>query len=472
MNSICFRAIPSVDVCMEMLLSADGTLADVPRTCLRDAVSTYWDERRSDIRRGAISAPELLTLENNRAGLLRFVRKKLSPNFKRVLNATGVVVHTNLGRSVLSEDARKAVARAASGYCNLELDMGTGTRGSRYGLVEDMLCKLTGAEAAIVVNNNAAAVMLMLDTFCRAGEVVVSRGELVEIGGSFRMPDIMKKSGAVLREVGATNRTRLNDYREAINENTCALMRVHTSNFRIVGFHSSVDLSQLVTLAHDNGLLLIEDLGSGSLIPLHVQGLPDEPSVPSVVSAGVDLVSFSGDKVLGGPQAGIIVGRKELVAKLSSNQLTRALRCDKLCLSALEATLRQYFDPDKAMRNIPTLRCITMAPGELAGKARALARRVKAHASDACRVSIRDGVSRVGGGAFPQYDLPTKLVCLSSSTVDAMTVKMRFLKAETPLVGRIEDDTFCLDVRTLEREELPLVAHLVESVFSMTKEQG
>lgn len=472
MNSACFRAIPSADVCMEMLLDADATLAGLPRASLRDAVSAYWDERRNGIRRGVIADPEALTLESNRAGLLRFVREKLSPNFKRVLNATGVVVHTNLGRSVLSEDARKAVALAAGGYCNLELDMETGARGSRNDLVEDMLRRLTGAEAAVVVNNNAAAVMLMLDTFCHAGEVVVSRGELVEIGGSFRIPDIMKKSGAVLREVGATNRTRLSDYREAVNESTRALMRVHTSNFRMVGFHSSVDLSDLAALAHEKGLLLIEDLGSGSLIPLHVRGLPDEPSVPSVVSAGVDLVSFSGDKVLGGPQAGIIVGRKELVARLKKNQLMRALRCDKLCLSALEATLRPYFDPDRAMRTIPTLRCIAMLPGEIAGRARSLARRLKAHCGGACRVSIRDGVSRVGGGAFPQYDLPTKLVCLSSATLDAMTVKMRFLKAGTPLIGRIEDDAFCLDVRTLEREDFSLVAHLAGSVFSMTNEEG
>jgi len=357
------------------------------------------------------------------------------------------------------------VALAARGYCNLELNLGTGGRGSRYELVEKLICRLSGAEAALVVNNNAAAVLLMLDGFCKGGEAIVSRGELVEIGGSFRIPEVMEKSGAQLREVGATNRTHLRDYAAAINENTRALLRVHTSNYRIVGFHAAVPLPELAALAHERGLPLFEDLGSGSFMDFSPYGLPNEPTVPSVLADGADLVTFSGDKVLGGPQAGIIAGRREMVDALKRDPLTRALRCDKLCLAALEATLRLYLDPDKARERIPTLRRICLRPEELAKRARALAARLRKALGEACAVSVRPAVSRVGGGAFPQYDLPTSLVCLKPARISATAPKNALLDTAPPLLGRLEGNHFCLDPRTLENNEYPLLLHALQTAL-------
>ena len=451
-----FRAIPSVDASIAALHRADPALADgiqTPHPLVRDLVTDFWDKKREDIRSGKCADAALLGLESQLAELMAHVHRGLRPRFCAAINATGVVVHTNMGRSVLADEARKAVQTAAAGYCNLELDMTTGGRGSRHALVEELICRVTGAEAALVVNNNAAAVLLVLDTFCKGGEVVVSRGELVEIGGSFRIPEVMEKSGATLREVGATNRTHLRDYRAAINENTRALMRVHTSNFRIVGFHAAVGLAELAELAKEHGLPLIEDLGSGSLLDFSTCGLPNEPTVPSVLAQGADIATFSGDKVLGGPQAGIITGRKNMVDKLKGNPLTRALRCDKLCLSALEATLRLYLDPETARRRVPTLRMITRTPEELARAARTLANRLRKSLNaqaPVCKVSLQADVSRVGGGAFPQYDLPTTLVCLRPAHCSATALKGALLKTDPPLVGRLENDAFCLDPRTLE----------------------
>lgn len=450
MNNL-FRAIPAVDLCLEALTAADPGLAQAPRALLRELIAAFWEQRREDIRAGRCREAAALGLEAQLPALLAHARSGARPRLRPVLNATGVVIHTNMGRSVLAQEAQAAVALAAQGYCNLELDLRTGGRGSRYDLVEGLICRLSGAEAALVVNNNAAAVLLALDTFCKGGEVIVSRGELVEIGGSFRIPEVMEKSGAQLREVGATNRTHLRDYAAAINENTRALMRVHTSNYRIVGFHSAVPLPELAALARERNLPLIEDLGSGSFMDFSPCGLPHEPTVPFVLAQGADLATFSGDKALGGPQAGIIAGRKDLVAALKSNPLTRALRCDKLCLAALEATLRLYLDPEKARERIPTLRGIARPPRELARDARALAARLRKHLGQACRVTLRPDVSRVGGGAFPQCDLPTTLVCLKPAAMSATALKTALLGADPPLLGRLEEESFCLDPRTLER---------------------
>ena len=372
-----FRAIPAVEASLNALLDVDPTLEAAPRPLLRTAVTEFWDALREDIRQGRVTRPADLALDANLSALLAHVRRALLPRLRPVLNATGVVVHTNMGRSVLATAAQEAVRQAAAGYCSLELDLATGGRGSRHSLVEDLLCRLTGAEAALVVNNNAAAVLLVLDTCCKGGEVIVSRGELVEIGGSFRIPEVMEKSGARLREVGATNRTHLRDYAAAITGETRALMRVHTSNYRIVGFHSAVPLAELAALAHERGLPLIEDLGSGSFTDFSPCGLPNEPTVPAVVAQGADLATFSGDKVLGGPQAGVIVGRADMVAALKRNPLTRALRCDKLCLAALEATLRLYLEPETALRQIPTLRMITCPPQALSRAAGVLAAKLR-----------------------------------------------------------------------------------------------
>ena len=457
-----FSAIPSIDICKKVLIDADEHIEELWEI-VHPLVTQYWDLCRQNIQAGRITSQEELSLENNISALKNFVYQGMKPKFRRVLNATGVVVHTNMGRSTLCKDAQDAVACAAKNYTNLELDLHTGGRGSRYTIVEEGLSRVTGAEAAVVVNNNAAAVMLMLDTFCAGGEVVVSRGELVEIGGSFRIPDVMAKSGARLREVGATNRTHLGDYAQAITSDTRALMRVHTSNYRIIGFHERVPLSDLSTLAHEHNLLLMEDLGSGSLVQFADIGLPDEPTVQETVQEGVDLVSFSGDKVLGGPQAGIIVGRKELIDALKKNPLTRALRCDKLCMAALEATVRVYIR--NAMDEIPTVRRIRVSQETLRQKAEQLRTLFAESFGGACAISVVPDVSRVGGGAFPQYDLPTYLVALKPVHGSAENLKSALLKTDPPLAGRLERDAFCLDPRTLEDEEYPLVVHVLQDAL-------
>lgn len=473
-----FRAIPSVDASLAALHRVDAALGDnqqTPHALLRDLVAAFWDSKRAAIRAGSCQNAEELGLEIQLPALRAFVQRRLQPRFRSALNGTGVVVHTNMGRSVLAEEARQAVMRAATGYCNLELDLTTGGRGSRHALVEELICRITGAEAALVVNNNAAAVLLVLDTFCKGGEVIVSRGELVEIGGSFRIPEVMEKSGATLREVGATNRTHLRDYSAAINENTRALMRVHTSNYRIVGFHAAVGLSELSALAHAHGLPLIEDLGSGSLMDFSSCGLPNEPTVPEVLSQGADIATFSGDKVLGGPQAGIITGRKDMVDQLKHNPLTRALRCDKLCLSALEATLRLYLDPEQARKRVPTLRMITCPPAELAKAARNLANRLRKNINaqeQLCEVNLRQDVSRVGGGAFPQYDLPTTLVRLKPLRCTPTALKTALLETVPPLIGRLEDDAFCLDPRTLDVREYPEVLRVLRQALTAATSQA
>ncbi|MDP3427066.1 MAG: L-seryl-tRNA(Sec) selenium transferase, partial [Humidesulfovibrio sp.] len=371
------------------------------------------------------------------------------------------VVHTNMGRSLLAREAVAAVAEAAAHYSNLEFDLATGERGSRYTHVESLLCRLTGAEAALVVNNNAAAVLIVLDTLCKGREVIVSRGQLVEIGGSFRIPEVMAKSGAVLREVGATNRTHLRDYQAAIGSETAALMKVHTSNFRQVGFVKEVPLGELKALAATFGLPVIEDLGSGSLLRLDADGLPGEPTAGESIAAGADVVSFSGDKVLGGPQAGIIVGRREIIERIKKNPLNRALRIDKMTLAALEATLRLYLDPELARGRVPTLAMMTRPLASLRAQAARLAgllkKRLPACLDGRLEVSVRRGASRVGGGAFPEADLPTALVALTplgvagknpSLSVDAL--RQALLSTDPPLVARVDDGALCLDPRTLD----------------------
>ena len=338
-----FRSLPSVDACLRWL---EESFPSTPHSVLLECSRALLDELREDIRSGRVTDEAALSPSAVKPRLEALVARKDRPRLRRVINGAGVVVHTNLGRSVLAKEAQEAVRIAASGYSNLEFDLETGERGSRISLVEELLCSLTGAEAALVVNNNAAAVLLMLDTLCKGGEVLLSRGQLVEIGGSFRIPDVMERSGATLREVGTTNRTHLADYERALSENTRAVLWVHPSNYRIIGFHSSVPANELADFAHAHQLPMLEDLGSGSLMDFSRWGLHDEPTVPEVLRQGTDVVTFSGDKVLGGPQAGIIVGLKVYVDQMKKNQLLRALRCDKLTLAALEATLRLYRDPE------------------------------------------------------------------------------------------------------------------------------
>ena len=449
------------------------------RNQLKEAVALFLDDCRASIRVGSIRQPDELAPEALLPRLFAYIRKVTLPHFRRVLNGTGVVIHTNLGRSLLADEAVKAVVAACSRYSNLEMDLATGQRGSRYSHVEKLICSLTGAESALVVNNNAAAVFLMLDTLCKGQEVVVSRGQLVEIGGSFRIPEVMEKSGCILKEVGATNKTHLRDYTNAITGDTAAILRVHTSNYRIVGFHSDVSVAELVALGRERGLPVLEDLGSGYLCDLAGSSLQalaqNEPPVRSVVAAGIDVVTFSGDKVLGGPQAGIIAGRAEYIERIKRNPLNRALRIDKMTLAALEATLRLYTQPELALEQVPTLRMICTPLDTLQKRAKRLIRLLAkifagqgGGGTDTASVvpeqatfSAIIGDSLVGGGSFPERALPTMLVVCSVAGQTAEDLRERLLAVDPPLVVRVQDGRVCIDVRTVQDDELLLVANAV-----------
>ncbi|WP_419784875.1 L-seryl-tRNA(Sec) selenium transferase [Pseudodesulfovibrio sp.] len=464
-----FRLLPSMDHILDGL-TEDAALAGLPRPLVKEHAAAFLDLCREEIKSGAITEESQLGLDVLLPRLAAYVRSHSRPHFRRVLNATGVVVHTNLGRSLLSKPAIAAVTEACAHYSNCEFDLSTGKRGSRYSHVEQILCDITGAESALVVNNNAAAVFIMLETLAKGREVIVSRGQLVEIGGSFRIPDVMVKSGATLREVGATNRTHIHDYENAIGDETAALMRVHTSNFRVVGFTKEVTLAEMRALGDRYGLPVIEDLGSGTLYALAGEGLLGEPTVQQVVAQGADVVSFSGDKVLGGPQAGIIVGKKEFIDRIKKNPLNRAMRIDKMTLAALEATLRLYTDMDLARRTVPTLRMITASRESLKSKARRLADAVRASLGDLAEAGLRQGSSRVGGGAFPEYDLPGTLVYVRVDGIPADDLRRALLDTDPPLVARIEDDVFLLDPRTLGNTEISLAADALRQAVEALKE--
>lgn len=440
-------------------LTAQGEFAQLPRGLVRECATRFLDTLREEIRAGVVAAEAELQWERLAPRLTCFVRAAARPRFRRVVNATGVVVHTNLGRSLLHESAVAAVEQSCRWYSNLEFDLSTGSRGSRYSHVEALLCSLTGAEAALVVNNNAAAVLLILESLAKGREVIVSRGQLVEIGGSFRVPEVMARSGAILREVGATNRTHLRDYEGAIGPDTAALMKVHSSNFRMVGFTKEVPVAELAALGQRHKLPVIDDLGGGNLFDFAQVGLPGEPTVQKTVADGADVVSFSGDKALGGPQAGIIVGKREYIEIIKKNPLNRALRIDKMTLAALEATLRLYLDGEKARREVPTLAMICATAQELKAKAGKLARVLRKNLGSLYGVELRAGASRVGGGTFPERDLPTTLVCVTPvSGLGPDGLRAHLLQADPPVAGRVEDGSFCLDVRTIHPAEFQLVA--------------
>ena len=379
------------------------------------------------------------------------------PSLRRVINATGIVLHTNLGRAPLAPPAVTAVAEVAGSYSTLEYDPDSGGRGSRLDHVRYLLRRLTGAEDALVVNNNAAAVFLVLATLAAGREVVVSRGQLVEIGGSFRIPEILAASGARLVEVGTTNKTRLSDYAAAIGPDTALLLRVHASNYRIIGFTASVPLAELVALGRQHGIPVVDDIGSGLLFPQPDPAFADEPSVRGSLEAGADLVAFSGDKLLGGPQAGIVAGRAELIARLRRHPLMRALRCDKLVLAALEATLRLYLAGDEARRQVPVLALLARTADELAGMARELGARLRQALGPAAEVTLAPGRSQAGGGSLPGVELPTTLVGLRVPGIPAERLARALREGRPAVVGRVQDGTLWFDPRTLlpgEEEEL------------------
>lgn len=397
--------------------------------------------------------------------------EKTSYNLKRVVNATGVVLHTNLGRSLLNEEVLENIRNTSINYSNLEFDIDSGSRGSRYSHIEDIVQKITGAESCLIVNNNAAAVMLVLSTMAKDKEVIVSRGELIEIGGSFRIPDVMEQSGAKLVDVGATNKTHLDDYERAIGEDTAALLKVHTSNYRIMGFTSDVDSSELNILKEKYNIPLIEDLGSGVLIDLEKYGMEHEPTVQESVKKGIDIVTFSGDKLLGGPQVGIIVGKKEYIDRMKKNPLTRAFRVDKLVISALEIILSYYIDEGDAVKKIPTLRMLTISLDELDKKAIALEKRIKAlEESIDLNISIQDSESEVGGGSLPMVKLPTKTIAINSNLFSTAKMEETLRKSHIPVITRVYRDKLYFDLRTIREEEYEIIVGTIKEMCKTLKE--
>jgi L-seryl-tRNA(Ser) seleniumtransferase len=392
-------------------------------------------------------------------------------SLRTVVNGTGVVLHTNLGRSPLAKDALDAISSIASGYSNLELDLGTGQRGSRYMHVEGLIKELTGAESALVVNNNAAAVILALSTLAAGREVIVSRGELVEIGGSFRIPDVMRQSGTTMVEVGTTNRTHLSDYLSRTNEATSLYLKVHTSNFIVSGFTSDVSVSELSTAGKTTGIPVMLDAGSGSFINLESFGIGNEPTIRQYLESGADLVTFSGDKLLGGPQAGIIAGRRELLEPMKKNPLLRAFRIDKLSLAALEATLRLYRDEQQAVRKIPTLSMLCFTADELKKRAGRILRQLEKRTDPLVFLSIIKGESAAGGGTFPLLKLPTWLIEVKISGASSQQVESALRNSSIPVIGRIFHDKYLLDVRTILDSDISTVEYsLNEAALSLRKE--
>ena len=439
---------------------------ELPGRLVKQAVRAVLEELRGRLLDGEDLAPDRLELAAVAEAAVARARLMARPSLRTLVNATGVVVHTNLGRSLLARRALGRLREINQRYTNLEYDLAAGRRGSRYSHVRELLQEITGAEDALVVNNNAAAVFLCLRTLAAGREVIVSRGQLVEIGGSFRIPEVMAASGAVLREVGATNKTHLADYEKAIGSSTGLLLKVHTSNFAVVGFHQEVSLGELRTLADRYHLPLMEDLGSGVLVDLAAHGLPKEPTVQEALAAGADLVTFSGDKLLGGPQAGVVLGSAEIIAGLRGNPVNRALRIDKLTLAALEATLELYRDPAEALRAIPTLRAITMDYQALRRRATALVRRLRRLGLARLAAEAVDGESRVGGGALPLAALPTRLVRVAVQGMSPTALEAALRGGDPPVICRLEDGRLLLDVRTLLPEDPAIIAAALKKLAS------
>jgi L-seryl-tRNA(Ser) seleniumtransferase len=459
------RQLPGVDRILEAA-GKNPVFNDLPKSVLVDSSREVIE----DLRKIILYDSEKTTAEDlDIANILQSVSvittRKMTPNLRRTINATGIVVHTNLGRSLLGEAIVENIRAVSTRYSNLEFDLSKGVRGSRYSAVEGLLCELTGAEAALAVNNNAGAVLLCLDTLAHGREVIVSRGELIEIGGSFRIPDVMSKSGGILREVGTTNRTHLKDYEGAICDETGLLLKVHTSNYAIVGFTAGLTLPELVDLGRRCNLPVMEDLGSGTLIDFSRYGLVAEPTVQDSVKAGVDLITFSGDKLLGGPQAGLIVGSREFIEKIKVNPLTRALRIDKLTLAALESTLRLYRDEKAAVAAIPTLRLLTTPQAVIARRADRLSARLAAGAPPDIEIKTLQRSSKAGGGSLPLLELPSVCIGLSIPGLSANAIEKQMRASSPPVIGRIEDDTFIMDLRTIRDDEIESIGRAFDNLL-------
>lgn len=452
-RSLRLKKIPKIDDVL-LLLNKQGYVGRAPRSVLVDVCRAVADEIRRDIMAGGDEG-DVPTVEQFAGRAREKIETMHHARLRRVVNATGIILHTNLGRAPLCEEALKQVFEVCRGYSNLEYDIRTGKRGLRYDHVKDSICRLTGAEDALAVNNNAAAVLLVLNTLAEGKEVVVSRGELIEIGGEFRIPEVMERSGAVLREVGTTNRTRLGDYEDAIGGNTGLILKVHTSNFRMVGFTEEADLPSLVRLGRDRNIPVMHDMGSGCLIGLDRYGMRREPTVMDSLEAGADVVTFSGDKLLGGPQAGIIAGREALLKMIKKNPLNRALRIDKMTLAALEGTLRQYLSESGALCAIRSLRSLTEPLTQVEKRAKKLLSRLRKKVPGSLSFSLKKGYSMAGGGSLPAEELPTVLVGVRSERMSAAEIEKRLRNLDVPIVARIADDEVLFDLRTLEEGDFP-----------------
>ncbi|WP_313992078.1 L-seryl-tRNA(Sec) selenium transferase [Gemella morbillorum] len=426
---------------------------------IKSAIKQYIEEvKQAILNEELIEVPSLSKIVGEVA---KIVEKEDKNSLRRVINATGTILHTNLGRSLLSEKIKENIESVAFNYSNLEFDIDNKKRGSRYVHLIDIIKKLTGAEDVLVVNNNAAAVLLTLNTLVKDQEIIVSRGELVEIGGAFRIPEIIKLSGGVPVEVGTTNKTHLKDYENAITEETGALLKVHTSNYKILGFTESLSNEEISYLARENELVSINDLGSGQFVDFSKFGLPYEPTVKEILDSGIDIVTFSGDKLLGGPQAGIIVGKKKYIEKMKKNQLTRALRVDKMTLASLEATLKLYLDEKDALEHIPTLHMISLSKERLFGKADVLKTKLSDLDFD---IRIEEDKAEVGGGSYPASYLESVAVKLTHRKLHATEIERKLLEVEIPIITRIKDNSIILDMRTLRTREFDIVKAALEEV--------
>jgi len=449
-RSSALRLMPSVDECLNAL-AGEPALSAVNRARIVEAVRAAQTALREQASAGHLERD--LPRAAMVARIVSEARGRLldqTASWQPVINATGVVIHTNLGRALLAEAAAEAVARAAREPIDLEFDLASGSRGDRDRLVEEDLRALCGAPAATVVNNNAAAVLLALDTLARGREVIVSRGELIEIGGSFRIPDVMEKSGARLREVGTTNRTHLKDYAQAIGPDTALMLKVHPSNYRVVGFTAAVELRELCELGRRQGIAVMEDLGSGALIDLRPLGLKYEPVVQERIAAGADLVCFSGDKLLGGPQAGILVGRSDLIERIKANPLKRALRCDKLTLVALAATLQLYRWAAEPAHELPSLRFLSRGAEELESCAQQACAILRQRLDSEFTITVAPSTSEVGSGSMPGEELPTRVLRITHPHYSPQRIAAWFRSARPPVIGRIQEGAFQLDVRTID----------------------
>lgn len=453
-KNMLYRSIPKVDVLLEDP-EIQGLIETYSRDTVVESIHLEMDALRKYIGTCEDEEKTKEQIENLNTNVRRTVTAMHTPNMRSVINGTGTILHTNLGRAPISQKHMNRIAQIATGYSNLEYNLEAGRRGERYSHFEKLLCKITGAEAAMAVNNNAAAVMLILSSLAKGGEVVVSRGELVEIGGKFRVPDVMEQSGATLVEVGTTNKTHYDDYESAITEETKALLKVHTSNYRIVGFTDTVGIDELIPIAKEHDIPVIEDLGSGVLIDLSKYGITYEPTVQDSIRKGADVVCFSGDKLLGGPQAGIIIGKKKYIDMMKKNQLTRALRIDKFTATALELVLQEYLSEENAIQNIPVLKMITKSYDETVAEAKTFKRMLQ-RAKLPAAYEVVDCESQIGGGSLPLERIPSAAVAIHPEKISVPELEERMRHLPVPIIPRTVNDTILLDVRTLDKDAMTL----------------